>query len=152
MSKNIFHFGEASCIAEGRICEALRNHKRERASLLLLCQKGNVRRVNILKEAGSKTSLSSGGGGGGREEGGVRWQLFSNRILPLPINTCHTALATSPNWQGTQREQHSAGKLKTLLIRHFTEIALAIICYLRKDYDIQDKMQYQCTNYGCKVK
>ena len=30
-------------------------------------------------------------GDGGRR---VRWQLFSNRILALPINTCHTGLTT----------------------------------------------------------
>ena len=33
------------------------------------------------------------------EGGGVRWQLFSNRMVPPPINTCHTALTVlTRNW------------------------------------------------------
>ena len=58
---------------------------------------GKCEGSEYLKGAGSKTSLSGGDGEMGRcGDGGrrVRWQLFSNRILALPINTCHTGLTT----------------------------------------------------------
>ena len=54
----------------------------------------NRTRLSVLKETSSKhPSLVV------RRVGGMRWQLFSNRMVPPPINTCHTALTVlTRNW------------------------------------------------------